>query len=297
MLNADEIALPVDTTNATLDPRIVSLSIEVNGKIKKYTNLFISAVGVKYGNPLQNECEITIYNLDRATQDYILTETTPYNFNKTRKTVILEAGRESYGTSIIFIGNIVYSAVTQPPDVGVTLRCLTSNYLKSTVITRNQPGLTTLEEISNAIAQDLEVYLQFEASNKTVGNYNFAGSSLQEIELLAAMGQLNVFIDDDTLVVKDAGAPLRSTVRDLSASTGMIGIPEFTERGVRVKFLIDNKTVLGGAINLQSEKYPAVNGTYVIYQLAFIITNRLTPFYYIADCFRIGEPGEIETNG
>ena len=104
---------------AELDPRIVRLSLEVNGKIKVYENLFIAAVGVKYANPLQDEAEITIYNLDKATQDYILTETSPYNANRTPKTVILEAGRQSYGTSVIYIGNIIYSSVTQPPDVGV----------------------------------------------------------------------------------------------------------------------------------------------------------------------------------
>ena len=291
-----EIAAPA-LTNTGLDERIVRLTIQVNGKVKTYENLFISAVGVKYGNPLQNECEITIYNLDRATQDYILTETTPYNYNKTRKTVVLEAGRQSYGTTVIFVGDIVYSSVTQPPDVGVTLRCLTSNFSKTPVIYTNQPGLTTLEQVTTALANKLEVRAQFEATNKTIGNYNFAGSTLKQLELLASMGQLDVFIDDDTLVVKNAGAALRTSTRDLSASTGLVGIPEFTERGVRLKFFIDNKTVLGGAINLQSEKYPATNGTYVIYQLAFIITNRLTPFYYIADCFRLPPAEEISTNG
>ncbi len=294
MLNP-EVAQP--SINSAIDPRIVSLSIEINGQVKTYENLFISAVGVKYANPLQNECEITIYNLDPNTQDYILTETTPYNFNKTEKIVTLYAGRQSYGTTVIFVGNIVYASITQPPDLGVTLRCLTSNWLKTSVFAANQPATTTLEQIANAIAKNINVYLQFEATNKTIGNYSFAGSSLQEVEFLAQMGQLDVFIDDDTLVVKDAGSPLRASVRTLSASTGMIGIPEFTERGVRVKFFIDNKTVLGGAINLQSEIYPAVNGVYVIYQLAFIITNRLTPFYYIADCFRIPPAEEIATNG
>ncbi len=294
MLNP-QIAGPSST--AAIDPRIVTLEIEINGEIKTYENLFISAVGVKYANPLQNECEITIYNLDPNTQDYLLTETTPYNFNKTQKLVTLYAGRQSYGTTIIFVGNIVYASVSQPPDVGVTLRCLTSNWLKTSVFATNQPATTTLEQIANAIAKNLDVYLQFEATNKTIGNYNFAGSSLQEIEFLSQMGKLDVFIDDDTLVVKDAGQPLRASIRDLSASTGMIGIPEFTERGVRVKFFVDNKTVLGGAIRLTSEVYHAVNGVYVIYQLAFIITNRLTPFYYIADCFLLPGTGGIYTNG
>lgn len=291
-----EIDFPpvVDTM---LDPRIVTLSIEVDGEIQTYQDLFISAVGVKYANPLQNEAEITIYNLDRATQDYILTETSPYNANLSPKSVILEAGRQSYGTTVIYMGNIVYSSVTQPPDVGVTLKCMTGNYIKSSIIARTQPGRTTLSQIANAVAQDINTFLNFQATDKEIANYSFTGSALGQIELLAALGQLNVFIDDDSLIVKNLNSALRGRITQVSASTGMIGIPEFTERGIRVKFFVDNKTVLGGAINLYSEIYPSANGLYVIYQLAFQITNRLVPFYYVADCFRIGNVNEEGTSG
>ncbi len=55
--------------------------------------------GTKYGNSLQNECVVTIDNLDKQTQDYLLTETSPYNKNRTPKTVTVRAGRESYGNS------------------------------------------------------------------------------------------------------------------------------------------------------------------------------------------------------
>ena len=282
----NEIASP-PTVNTMIDQRIVKLSIEINGKLKTYTNLFIAAAGVKYANPLQDEAEIAIYNLDRATRDYLLTETSPYNANWSPKSVILEAGRQSYGTTIIYRGNVIYASVTQPPDIGVILRCSTGNFLKNSIISRTQPGTTTLQQISTAVAHDLGVFLNFQADDKDISNYVYSGAALQQIEALASLGNLNVFMDTDTLIVKNAGAPLRGEFRQLSASTGMIGIPEFTERGVRVKFLIDNKTVLGGGIELQSSVYPAVNGPYVIFQLAFIITNREVPFYYLADCARL----------
>jgi hypothetical protein len=290
----NEIAIQ---NNSALDPRIVKLTIEVNGRVKTYQDLFISAVGVKYANPLQDEAEITIYNLDAETQNYILTETSPYNANQSPKTVTLEAGRESYGTTVIYKGNIIYSSVTQPPDVGVILRCLTGNYLKTQTLARYQPATTTLSQIASAMAQDLNTTLLFQATDKPIVNYSYTGAALQQLELLAAMGQLNVYIDGDILVVKNAGEPIRGTLTQLSASTGMIGIPEFTERGVRVKFFVDNKTKIGGGISIVSEIYPAVNGIYVIYQLAFQITNRLTPFYYIADCARIGNISEVSTSG
>lgn len=296
MCPQDEIDYP-PTVETNIDQRLVKVSIEINGKLKTYQDIFIAAVGVKYANPLQDEAEITLYNLDPDTQDYILTETSPNNANFSPKTIIVEAGRQSYGTTVIYRGNIIYSSVTQPPDIGVTLKCLTGNFLKSINVTHQQPGFATLEQIAQAVAQDTGLLLSFQATNREIANHIYSGSALQELELIAALGQINAYVDGDTLVIKNAGEILRGNLRQLSASTGLIGIPEFIERGVRVKFFIDNKTVLGGGIQLTSEVYPATNGVYVIYQLAFIITNRLTPFYFIADCQRIPQTGDESTNG
>lgn len=271
---------------AELDPRIVKLSIEVNGVIKTYEGLAITANGTKYANSLQNECDITITNLDKKTQDYILTETSPYTANRTPKTVILEAGRQSYGTAVIYRGNIVSSSISQPPDLTVTLKCLTGNFLKGNILNRNQPGTASLRQISQQIAQDTNTILNFQVPDKNIGNYSFSGPALKQVDSLNQIGGVSAFIDDNTLVVKGTYVPLSNTTRVLSSETGMIEIPQFTEQGVRVKFLLDNRTVIGGGIDLRSTVYPAVNGIYAIYKLAFQISNRDVPFYYIADAAR-----------
>lgn len=272
----------------SLDPRIVKVSIQVNGVLKTYSSpLALTANGTKYGNSLQNECTVTLDNLDRATQDYLLTETSPYNLNRTPKILIVEAGRESYGTAIIYKGNIVNALVSQPPDIRITLKCLTGNFLKGNVLTRNQPGQTTYRQICEQIAQDTGTILNFQATDKNISNYAFAGGSLDQVAVAGSLGNYNVFVDNDVLIVKDALIPLTGSTRILSAETGMIGIPEFTERGIKVKFLIDNQTRLGSAIDVRSVQYPAANGIYVIYQLAFQIANRDTPFYYIAEAARL----------
>ena len=274
-----------------LDPRIVKISIEVNGQLKIYTSpLNLTANGTKYGNALQNDCVATIDNLDRETQDYLLTETSPYNFNKTPKTIIVEAGRVSYGTAVIYRGNIVSVIVSQPPDIRVTLKCLTGNFIKGNVLTRNQPGQTTHRQICQQIAQDTGTILNYQATDKNISNYAFAGGALDQVNVAGSLGNYNIFIDNDTLVVKDALIPISGTTRILSAETGMIGIPEFTERGIKVKFLIDNQTKLGSAIDIRSQQYPAANGIYVIYKLGFQIASRDTPFYYVAEAARM--PGK-----
>jgi len=272
-------------TNA-LDPRLVSVSIEVNGIQKTYDQIYIKAVGTRYANALQNEAVITLTNLEKVTQDYILTETSPFNPNRTPKIVRLFAGRESYGQTLIYSGNVISSVVSQPPDVTLTLKCLTGNFVKGKVLSRTRPGAASLAEISAAIAQDTDTVLNFSATNKNVTNYSFSGSALDQVGTLGTLGNINAFIDNNILIVKDINTSVPGSLKILNSATGLVGIPEITEQGVKVKYLLDNVSRLGSGLRLSSDVYPAVNGDYVIFKLGFDISNRDTPFYFIAEASR-----------
>jgi len=269
-----------------LDPRIIKVGIEVNGQLKTYEGLEIVATGTKFANSNQNECELKITNLEKTTQDFILTETSPFNLNRTPKFVIIEAGRKSYGTSVIFRGNIASSTPSQPPDIALTLKCLTGNFQKGNILSRYQPGSISLSKLSKQVADDLGLTLNFQASDKNISNYNFSGGALKQVDKLGSSGAVNAYVDDGQLVVKDMNLPLNNTLTILDLDTGLIGIPEVTEQGVKVKFLLDNKTTLGGSLRLKSKIYPAINGDYIIYKLSFEIASRDTPFYWIAEAKR-----------
>ena len=276
-----------------LDPRIIKISIGVNGRLKTYSSpMNLRATGTKYANALQNECTVILSNLDKPTQDFILTETSPYVLNRTPKLVIVEAGRVSTGTTVIYRGNVTKAVVSQPPDVSVTLNCLTGNFLKGNIITRNYGALTPLETICRGVSQDTDTILNFQATNQNVGNYSHGGGALNQVELLNGMGGVNAFIDDNQLIVKNSMVPLTGIVRILSARTGMIGIPEFTEQGIKVKMLLDNQTRLGSGLRIISEQYPAANGDYVIYKLGFDVASRDVPFYYTAEAARVSSNGK-----
>jgi hypothetical protein len=269
-----------------LDPRLITVGLQTSGGIKNFNqNLAITAKGTKYGSGIFGECEVTINNLDKATQDYILTETSPYNLNRTPKTVTVDAGRVSYGTSRIFQGTIVTSKPTQPPDIALVLRCIQNGYNSGNIVSRNQ-GQALMSVIAQQIALDNDLALRFEATDKLINNFNHTGAANQQINKLGLMGLVDAFQDNGTLVVKNRGQPLRGATRVISANTGMIGIPQLTERGAVVKFFLDNLTALGNEIEIKSMIQPAANGRYVIFNLDFDIASRDTPFYYIADCIR-----------
>jgi len=270
----------------TLDPRLLRIGIEIDGQLKTYDGLAMTVSGTKYANANQNECEVKITNLDKATRDYLLTETSPFNKNKKRKILTVEAGRVSTGYSLVFSGDITNAVGAQPPDITLTLKAAAGDFAKGEIIARSQPGTAPLENIATRVAKDLGLSLNFEAKPKQISNYTYTGSAVKQVEQLGAMGRVNAFIDDLALVVKDFNAPLAGRTRELSLDTGMIGIPEFTDQGIKVKMLFDNQTVLGGGLNITSKMNPAADGLYTVYKLTFELASRDTPFYYIAEATR-----------
>lgn len=269
-----------------LDPRIVRIGIEVNGQIRYYEGLDITASGTKYANPIQNECEIKITNLARETRDYILTESSPMNANRTRKQVYVEAGRESYGAALLFKGDIVSVTGGQPPDISITIKAQTGAWEKGNIVSVSHPGQEKLSTIAAQTAKSMGLTLDFQAKDKNVSNHNFTGAALKQVDKVGTAGAVNAYVDDGRLVVKDLNIPLTGRLRELSLDTGMVGAPEFTEQGVKVKFLLDNQTTLGSGLRIESVMNPAANGEYVIYKLGFEVASRDTPFYFIAEATR-----------
>lgn len=273
----------------TLDPRLLRVGIEIDGEVRVYDERFdIRVSGTKMASAAQNDCEVTISNLSRDVRNYLLTETSPFNPNRTPKRLYVDVGRVSTGLQRIFVGEITQSAPSQPPDIGLTLKALTGAYARGLIIARSGLTQEALSAIAARVAADLGVRLDFQATDKQIGNYAFNGNALAQVNALELAGGVDAYVDDTTLVVKDRDEPLPERVKVLSAASGMVGVPEATERGVKVTFLLDRDTVLGGRLDLASEINPAMTGQYTIYSLGFEAASRETPFYWTAEASRNG---------
>lgn len=262
-----------------IDQRILRIGIEVSGQLQWYEGLQMTARGSKGVTDTQNSCFASIVNLSKDVRNYILTETSPFNKNKTPKKLIVEAGRVSTGTARLFVGNIISSSPTQPPDIGLDLNAQTGAFKKGELVARSGPAREKLSAIAKRVGEDLEATVVFEAEDKFIANYSFSGANLRQVNALAETGNVDAYLDDETLVVKDRGKPLKNRVKIINSTSGMIGIPEATERGVKVKILFDLETDLGGEIELTSELNPALDGNYTIFKIDFDLASRDTAWY------------------
>ena len=223
--------------------------------------------------------------------DYLLSETSPFNKNRTSKKIILEAGRKSYGTTKVFDGNIGTAEPTEPPDIGLKFTCQEGQFLKGKLVSSAQAGSVPLSRIAKGVAADTGLELNFQATDKNISNYAFTGGALRQVDKLGSLGAVEAFVDGNQLVVKDINVPLTGKLRILNENSGMVGIPKITEQGIKVTMLLDNQTTLGGALEIESKIYPTTNGRYAIFKMPWAISSRQKPFYWIPEGVRLDDKG------
>lgn len=271
-----------------LDPRVVKVGIQIGNELKTYEDLAIYATGSKFTNLNQGQAEVTLINLNRDERERLMTECSPFNSNPDQKSVIIECGNESTGTSVLYQGDIFRVSVTGKPDIGLTLKCLTGNYRKESVVATSFDKSASFIDIAKKAAEDAALNFSFEGITKNIGNFVFSGSAFDQIKSINDLTDDDVYIDNNELVVKErTKARTGSSIKILNKTTGMVGIPESTENGIRVTMLYDPQVNVGSRIRLTSEINPVLNGDYLVYKLDFDISSRDTQYYLNAEARRL----------
>lgn len=270
---------------STIKVRQIEVEIQFDDGSRIYKSpMDIKITGSKNITALQNICTVEISNLKKEERDYILANC---NQNlaaqyKVRR-IKVSAGRDGSGSWQVFIGDIINAALTQPPDITLVLRCATNARDRTNWEAMSNTGQLPLSKLITDVCGLLLLTPQVDDSvdqTKMISRFQFLGPLPALVIALQEAAHVRAFVDDDKLVVTSWNVPLANSKVDVNKNTGMIGIPEFTEYGIRVKVLADKRIVLGGAITLNSVMVPVMNADYVITRLDYNLTSRSTPFYY-----------------
>lgn len=261
------------------DDRILKIGVEVNGQLKVYEGASMGAKFIKSTDDKQNTAEVFIDNMLVDTIDYLVTETSPWNPNAKPKLLTISAGRKSTGAQTIFTGDITSSSPSMPPDRRLTMKAKTQENNKYKWQSTSTTKTVQLSVLAQRIADDYGLRLKFEATDKTVANYLYNGPRAKQIAKLNQVGDIDAFIDDDVLIVKDTGKALKGQVRLISKDTGMIGTPTLDEKGGKVRVMFDPNIKLGQGIEIKSDINKAANGQYVIYAMSGSLMSEAQDWY------------------
>lgn len=276
-----------------LNRRVCFIEVECddNGarQLKRLEGLAIKGkVSRKMGSTL-SEASLSVANLTQADIEYLTTYTSPYVKPKVKKKLNIYAGYEKTGWGRIFTGDIENALPSDMPDTWLNIKAKSLYYQNRMPLSYGLTN-TTSKEAAESIANNLGLAFDWQAtSTKTLDVFNFTGSYAGLIKKFNNLEDVTMYEDNGVLrVVDKIQKRPEKTAKLISKDTGMIGIPEPDEYGVKIKFLIDSSVFIGDWVYIKSVKLPGIDGYYQIYALEFDFATREQPFYCIASCKRYG---------
>lgn len=247
----------------------------------------------------QNQTTISIAGISAALRSRLLSQFTA--FNKRRLEIANLAAEDmpwasvevfaGYGEvlSRIYKGEVVLCDLSgNPPNLEINMTAFTAQQDKVKMVVQPPPKSSTLRDCVIWAANAMGLDYKLNVANPDVIVGNFARSSYTVSAILFELQgvfapNINAFIDDDTLVVKDPYKILNPT--DIPKVTEFIGIPTWFEWGVTFKSFFRPDLKLAGGCELTSVMNESLNGNYVIGKIAYEVTSRDEPFYVTVSAY------------
>lgn len=284
-----------------LDPRLlrVEFTVDDDKSIVTYgEGLDIRFTCSKNILGIQNYARIDINNVRGESRANLLKQFNQFKLRTLKNPYVpirVMAGRESTGASLVYLGASLQCSVTPPPDVGMTLQAGTQQIDKTKWVKQWPPSGSTFKDIcvwaANTLGRHL-VYQVEESVGKTpcsaIKIPNFGAGQWVTIDAIPMLlqvyfpDQVAAYVDDDMLVVRDIWRVVPE-MGEVTLGHGtdfpFIGIPEWTEFGIKGKVIYNPNIRLGCKVNCTSIMNPTINGSYVVGKLDYELTSRDTPFY------------------
>lgn len=274
-----------------MDKRICYVQIQTPSGDKEIHNISIRGRITRKMSETGSTAKISIANLSREDVEYLTTYTSPYVDQSKKKRINVFAGYESTGVGMIFSGDI-YSALPEGlPDTWLNIEAKTEYFNQQNIITLAQGRMNT-KSLASVAANQLGVNLVWRSkSEKFIDAFNFTGAKTKLLNRINKLDNFHAYIDNNTLYVvdKDEQPPEESNtsttkktgyVKVINGDSGLIGLPQPDEYGVKIKVLLDPSVNLADWFKLESKRLPIVNGFYQVYEMTYDFATR-EPQYYL----------------
>lgn len=281
-----------------MDKRVCYVQIQTQDGGKQIENIAIKGRIERKASATGSTAKISIANLSKPDVEYLTTQTSRFVNPATQKKINVFAGYESAGVGQIFSGDIVSAFPEGLPDTWLNIEAKTNYYNQTNIISYSITEAKT-QEIAQNIANQYGLAFDWRStSEKLIDCFNINGSKARLLDELNKLDNFRAYIDNGVLRVVDRheAPPIESEtpkvynstvsntkktgyVKYINADSGLIGIPQIDEYGVKIKILIDPSLNLGDWFKLESRLYPIVNGFYQIYEMVYDFASREPQFY------------------
>ena len=223
------------------------------GNTKIIEGLATTAQITKAGLPEKNSADIRIVGLKLADMEQLtFLSFLPGEYRKNH--ILIEAGEKGEELSVVFKGDITSAAAdfSSAPDVSMKFQALTAGW---SVLIADSPtsvqGEATAASLIAQFAKQAGYAFINEGVTESVRNSTYNGSPVQKAEQVADEVGVELLMDDETWTLMPWGKPRGDAVL-LTANSGMIGYPSFTQDGITATCFYDPRLKLGGQVKIES---------------------------------------------
>ena len=258
----------------------ISVNFAMQGGVSKtLSNKRISCTITNSGGPSLGMAELIIYGMTLSDMNALSTVGNQIGMMKQNKIAIYAGDQDAASGSLplIFQGTILvaWTDAQAQPEVGFRVQAFAGGYesvAPQTPIT--QQGSVTVSSLFQQIGKNLGWQIDIGQIDTKVSNPYLPGTAIEQVRRLAQMGGVSWAADLNTIaVVKPGQASSQGGAVMLSAQTGMVGYPAFTQSSIIVKSLFNPSLKILGSITVQSQLQPA-NGTWVINNITHVIESQ-----------------------
>lgn len=240
------------------------------------SNARIVASFINAGGETMGHAQIRVYGMSQQLMNQLTTIGQINRAIRIKNTVSVAAG-DANGMQLVFFGVIVdaYAEYNSAPDVPFVIEAAEGmDIAVKPVGATSYKGQVSVQQIMQDLATTAGLAFEPNGVDINLLNPYLSGTTLSKIQQVARAAGIQYTIDRGTLAIWDLGKSREGEVPLISESTGMVGYPTLSSKGMTLKTSFNFNIKLGADVKVESS-IPMANGIWHTYKAAHEISSQL----------------------
>ena len=228
-----------------------------------------TSVTVTKSGAIMNECGLRVFGMPLDVMNKLTILSAPLIDARANNVLIVEAGNEEVGLSVIFQGTLQEAWIDARNMPQVAFIAVARTGLRQAlepIPPTSYKGTIGIALAMQGIATQSGLEFENNGVEGVTSNPYLHGTARDQIRDLAASAPCNYTIDGTKLIIWPLGGSRGGQIPIVAPETGMVGYPLRTQDGFSVTSLFNPSISFGGAIQVQSDITQAV-GNWTVFNL------------------------------
>ncbi len=250
--------------------KLANGKFEGGGNTATISGARVSCTIVNTGGHSQGEMTMTIYGLPLSMMNQLSTVGTQY-LKMYKNQISVYAGDDETGMNLVWNGQILTASVDAQSMPNVCFRVLSQPSPYDAVKPATPLSIRGSADVAGmmeGLAKQMGYGFENAGVTAKLSNPYYAGTAWKQALSIAQHAGINMIVDRGVMAIVPPDKARDGDAVVISAETGMIGYPMFTQTNVALRALYNPAVKFLGNIEVKSDLTPA-NGKWKVIRLAY----------------------------